>query len=151
MIQFNSLLFLLLISFSCTSHNTQKEENLKKEIMDIHDEVMPKMGNIYNLKKELEKNREYLTSDSIPSNTPKISTSDLDSLLEALENADESMMSWMRSYNKFDDENLSHEEQMEYLQKEKEKIETVRLKMISSIKEAENLLEKEPRSVETEN
>lgn len=143
-------MLLTLLLLSCASNIEKKEEDLKKEIMDIHDELMPKMDNIHNLKKELQDNRGYLTSDSVASGTPALSTADLDSLAQALENADESMMSWMRNYNRFDDPEFSHEEQMEYLQKEKEKIETVRLKMISSIKEAENILEKEIMPMEQE-
>ena len=133
----------LIFLFSCTSDTDQKEEDLKKEIMAIHDELMPKMDNIQNLKRKLEENRGYLTADSISVDAPRITSADLDSLVQALENADESMMSWMRNYNKFDEPTFTHEEQMEYLHKEKEKIETVRLKIISSILEAENLVERE--------
>ena len=126
---------------ACGSGINQEEETLKKEIMDIHDQLMPKMDNIYNLKKALQKNRDFLTSDSLSVERPKLNAAEFDSLVQALENADKSMMSWMRNYTKFDDPEFNHQEQMDYLQKEKVKIETVRLKMISSMKEAEMVLE----------
>ena len=149
----NALPTVLAVLFfvSCSSDAEKTEKELKQEIMTIHDELMPQMDNLDTLRKELEKNRGYLTSDSVPVNGPLLAPAEFDSLIQALENANESMMSWMRNYNQFDEADFTHEEQVEYLQKEKEKIETVRLKMISSIKEAESLLNREVKPLEIEN
>lgn len=137
------IFFLSLLTFSCAPETEKEQEDLKKEIMAIHDELMPRMENIHNLKQELEENKGYLTRDSLEADSTQMPTTNVDSLINALEDADESMMSWMRGYNNFDNDNLSHEEQMAWLKKEREKIEEVRLKVISSIMEAQNVLEAE--------
>lgn len=137
------LSILMLMSFclySCSSDQEEQQKELKKEIMNIHDELMPSLDKVDSLKKALEENRNYLTGDSLGVTQGNVAVP-VDSLIIALERADEGMMEWMRNYDKFEEETFSHEEQMEYLLKEKEKIEQVRLEMISSIMEAENVLE----------
>lgn len=137
------LSILMLMSFclySCSSDQEEQQKELKKEIMNIHDELMPSLDKVDSLKKALEENRNYLTGDSLGVAQGNVAVP-VDSLIIALERADEGMMEWMRNYDKFEEETFSHEEQMEYLLKEKEKIEQVRLEMISSIMEAENVLE----------
>lgn len=127
--------------YSCSSVQEEEQKDLKKEIMDIHDELMPNMHTVDSLKKTLEENRSYLVGDSLGAPEGAESKIPVDSLIRALERADESMMEWMRNYNKFEEPTFSHEEQMEYLRKEKEKIEQIKLDMISAIMEAENVLE----------
>ena len=69
------------------------EKPLYDQVMDIHDEVMPKMENIHKMKKSLQ--------DSIV-NTPGITKADslliTDKILQ-LDSAYNSMMVWMREFN----------------------------------------------------
>lgn len=139
-----ALFFLLSYFFISCSVNEEKEREqaMKKEIMDIHDNLMPKMDDIMKLKSELKERKETLANDTsiIDSTIHAKTIQQTDSLIHALDNADESMMDWMRNYDALT-EDMSHEENMEYLLEEKAKIEEVRLEMLSSIKEAQNVLE----------
>src|SRR5688572_19993617 len=70
---------------------------LYEEVMNIHDEVMPKMDDIYKLEQALKK---QLTE------TPEISPDKkkaLESTIMKLDSAGEGMMAWMRNFNPIPD------------------------------------------------
>ena len=126
---FLPLAFLLVVG--CTS----KTETLKDEVMAIHDEVMPRMQDIMNLKKQARQQIDSLSSDTL-SQDARIE--ELEQLIQELEEADEAMMGWMRAYKRnFEG---SDEEYMEYLMGEKQKIQQVRDEMMEAINEAEATL-----------
>ena len=71
----------------------EKEKSLYDQVMDIHDEVMPKMNDIYKMRKSLQ--------DSIaktPDMPEKTKLKFQQSILR-LDSAGNSMMSWMREFN----------------------------------------------------
>ena len=71
----------------------QKEKPLYDQVMDIHDEVMPKMGDLYKIKKSFQ--------DSIarnPEMTDEVKTG-LEQKILQLDSASTSMMVWMREFN----------------------------------------------------
>ncbi len=107
----------------------QQQIELFDEVMAIHDEVMPKMQDIYNLKVNI---RGRL--DSIP-DLSEDAQADLRNHLAELDSADEAMMNWMREFEPVAD-SVSHEDAMEYLEDEKSKIEKVREVMNTAISEA---------------
>jgi DNA repair exonuclease SbcCD ATPase subunit len=138
------LLFLALF-FSCSSNTEKTEQALRKEIMDTHNEIMPKMNNIQELKTRLLENKDSLTQENFqPLPSGGLNVPQIDSLIQALDAADESMMAWMENYNEFNEESFTHAQQMAYLQEEKEKIESVKLKVLSSIMEAQAVLGDRP-------
>jgi len=122
------IIFLLIIGV-CLSGCREKSP-LEKEVIAIHDEVMPKMGDIHQAKKKL---RKLLTSstDSIPKNT-------ILNMITDLENADEGMMTWMVEW----DVPTEEPQKTEYLLKEKEKITKVKVDMLNSLKKANDYIEK---------
>ena len=135
-----SIAIFLLFFLACQSSdpNHLAEEALKDEVMVIHDEVMPKTGEMTKLRKNLQN---FLNQDSIIDPTTKAT------VLEAityLEKADEGMYDWMAEFKK--PKKLrgekSHEEIMAYLKEEKVKIEQVKYDMLTSIKTAVEILEK---------
>lgn len=70
-----------------------KEKPLYDQVMDIHDEVMPKMENLHKMKKYLQ--------DSI-ANTPDMVAGDSIKITQnilQLDSAYNSMMVWMREFN----------------------------------------------------
>jgi ribosomal protein L29 len=143
----NSTCILLLISifFSCSSSTERKEQAMRKEIMNTHDELMPKMNNIKELKIQLQENKELLLNENMQSATGgAMSEHQLDSLIQALDIAENSMIVWMENYNEFNEETFTHSQQMDYLRQEREKIEAVKLKFLSSIMEAEAVLGQRP-------
>lgn len=142
----STYIFLLIpIFFSCSSSAEREEQAMRKEIMDTHDELMPKMNNIQELKIQLQENKDLLISEKMQgASGGGMSETHLDSLIQALDIAENSMMVWMENYNEFNDETLTHSQQMDYLQQEREKIEAVKLKFLSSIMEAEAVLGQRP-------
>lgn len=108
------------------SSQSEKENILYKEVMAIHDEVMPLMGDLMAMNKRIK------SKDSTSQEATELSV--------YLEEANESMMNWMRKFNP-NIENMTHEETMNYLEEEKKKILQVREKMLSGHDKASTFLE----------
>jgi predicted nucleic acid-binding Zn-ribbon protein len=110
--------------------------SLQQEVMAVHDEVMPKMGEIAQLEKSLRKERERLAQLEMPDSTQ------MEVLLEeitTLKRANEGMMDWMRNYEAPSPEQ-DQAESIAYLNDQMEKIEAVKTDMMESIEHANTLL-----------
>ncbi len=84
-------MFLVLAGSLLACEKTEKP--LYDQVMDIHDEVMPKMNDLYKLKKQLR--------DSIV-NTPDMPEErkeEFEQTILLLDSASTSMMVWMRQFN----------------------------------------------------
>jgi hypothetical protein len=104
-------------------------EALYNEVMAVHDEVMPKMDELYRLKKELKDkiaNGKDLAADK---------KGDLNQTLLLLDSADHSMMDWMHKFKPLAD-STDQEAAREYLENEMEKIRKVKELMNTSIEKA---------------
>jgi hypothetical protein len=139
---FKSLLFIsLMILASCAKTGKQEdhhdvtntEENpnqaLYDQVMDIHDEVMPKSEDIYQLKKELQEK---------VANTPNLiaeKKQELELVIAQLDSADQSMMDWMHHFHPLPD-SADQEKARAYLESEMEKIKKVRELTSESIEKA---------------
>jgi len=102
---------------------------LYDEVMKVHDEVMPKMNDIYKLKEELK--------DQI-ANTPGMveeKKKEIEGMIVKLDSASEGMMVWMRNFNPLPD-SLGEEQAKEYLENEMEKIKQVRESVKEALEEA---------------
>lgn len=123
---FSSLFFVILISLLCPQckedNPIQKEINSKhEEIMVIHDEVMPKMKDIYQLKKKLKKSLPNVQAEQ---------------LIVQLEQADELMMDWMAQYKK----PKIDSDYETYLADQLKSVKVVKRDMLSSISNAQKHL-----------
>ena len=121
------LMTILMFLFSCQDKTPQELDLMYNAVMEVHDEVMPKMRDINRGKKALR----------------KIENSALDSLIAdaivALDDADEAMMAWMAQFKKPDPEDLPrakayYEEQMMAIQEVKDQ-------MLSAIDNANKIVE----------
>jgi hypothetical protein len=112
-----------------------QRDSLYDAMMAVHDDVMPEMDRMYWLRR-----RATAIADSLQ-NEPDIPipADTLQAIAQQVELAEEAMMNWMRS-NDFQFGDMSHEEIMQKLEEEKEKITFVRKQMLSSIQEAEEAL-----------
>ncbi len=134
-----TLLVAMLVAFAaiaCESGPTEEEQqnSLKDEITGIHDEVMPKMGEINILKNELLADAESLAMDSTNVESIEMSNN-LKQAASELEDANKTMMDWMRNYKpNFDGQ--THEEIMQYLDEQKVKAGEVKNKILTSIEKA---------------
>ena len=105
---------------------------LYDEVMKVHDEVMPKMDNIYKLKGQL---KEKLA------NTPGMADEkkqEIEGIILRLDSASEGMMVWMRKFNPLPD-SVGEEQAKEYLEGEMEKIKKVRDDVRKALEEAEGV------------
>ncbi len=129
-----TLLTLVLIVSCQPSKDGQVDlKALKDEVFDIHDEVMPKMGDLRRVRKSL-----MLQADSIQL-TDSLRAKTLLEASNRLATANEGMMQWMRDFNP--DFEGSYEEELKYLNEQKEGITKVRDDMLSSLADGEKILE----------
>ncbi len=89
---------------------------LYNQVMDIHDEVMPRMEDLYNLKKDLQTK---LTSASA-ADQPAIAAR-----IAKIDSASQLMMDWMHEFNPPAD-TANQEEARAYLEIEMEKVKKVK-------------------------
>jgi len=120
------LFFAVILLFSAC----KEKSNLEAEVIAIHDEVMPKMGDMYKARKALREILIEIESDSVKNDVIK--------MISDLENADEGMMTWMHEWKVPD----SDPEKTTYLLEEKEKITKVKVDMLSSLENANKFIEK---------
>ncbi len=126
-----SILAITLIFGAC-SGPTQKTDvsSLKDEVMAVHDEVMPKMGELRKTEKALRSMAQEV-DDSLTS-------SDITSAANAIKLANENMMVWMRNYDPAFEG--TDEEIKNYLEAQKDGIEKVREDMLSSLETGNKIL-----------
>lgn len=123
----------LIIFVACQPSKEFDSGALKEEVMAIHDEVMPKMGELRKVRKAV-----MLLADSLMQINPD-SAAMLTALADNIEGANEGMMQWMREYEP--DYEGTEEEIKVYLEKQKEAIERVKAAMDSSLAEGLKALE----------
>ena len=136
---------LVLLLMSCTGktdkHKGHEEESdnatdspneaLYHQVMDIHDEVMPKMDDLYKLKRELQEKIE---------STPALVEEEkkkLEQRIAHLDSTSQLMMEWMHQFNPLPD-STDQEEAREYLESEMEKIKKVKDAMLEAIEKEKN-------------
>jgi hypothetical protein len=137
--KFKQLILLLILPVllnSCkTNEKNESNSSQMKEVMAIHDEVMPKMGTISKLVATLKPMADS-TSTGI----------EYQKAMQDLQGAYTSMMDWMKGFgDRFDsDEILNGKEltpqKQQWLNEEEEKVKALRDEINSSIASAENLL-----------
>ena len=141
----HNILFITIISlgiFSCKGNPSSNDKDelaaLYTDVIAVHDEVMPKMGEMNSLKNQLTQRADSLLADSLKANDELALP--LQSAAKELGLADEAMMQWMRDFEK-PDESIDHQKATEYLQQEFEAISKVRDISFEAIEEAKDLLE----------
>ena len=114
-----------------TGDGTEGEGNqaLYDEVMKIHDEVMPKMNDIYKLKEELKK--QIAETPGLVEEKKK----EIEGTIAELDSASESMMVWMRNFNPLPD-SLGEEQAREYLENEMEKVKKVKEDIMEALEKA---------------
>lgn len=129
---------LMVLFLACGPSKKQKEDQLRSEVMAIHDEVMPRTEEMYRLRKRLQAMADSLLKQDM---TDTLLRHEIERLIFKLRKADDSMMSWMHNYNGgaglYD-----HDEVMRYLQEEKTKIEAVRQAIVEAIDSTHAFLER---------
>jgi hypothetical protein len=106
-----------LLAFMMACNGSQNDlKKMEDEVMAIHDEVMPKMGDIMSMKEALKKNIAAIDSNSVGYAAVKAQS---DSLSYLLVKSDDQMMDWMNDYNPDTLVTIKPEEGMKYLEEQK--------------------------------
>jgi Mg2+ and Co2+ transporter CorA len=92
---------------------------LYNQVMDVHDEIMPKMEDLYKLKKDIQ-NQIANSPDMVIEKKHQ-----LEKVISNLDSAANSMMDWMHKFNPLPD-SVDQEQARAYLESEMEKIKKVR-------------------------
>ena len=130
------LIFGLCVIISCNTEK-KREDALYKEVMDIHDEVMPEMGKLRALSKSLQLNADSIMQDSTQLDPEELVR--IDSLIKRLERANESMLQWMRDFEPLE-EGTPHGEVLQFLIEQKKRIDKVKEDMLKAKDEADKYL-----------
>lgn len=126
----------LLLSFllACNTAERQQEQaspsDLKKEVLEVHDEVMPMMGDLRRTRKSILLMVDSLDLDSA---TKKQYTE----VADEIGDASESMMIWMRNYEP--EYQGTEEEILHYLDKQKTAILKVNKEMKESLEKGREI------------
>lgn len=121
------ILLVLLFFSSCkeSSNVAHQESTLYKEVMEVHDKVMPELSTIHAIRRDLKAIERPNSKDIIFSQ------------IKALDEADEAMMTWMADFKLPEDKTNENA----YLEAEKIKISNVSDMMYSSIKNGKQMLD----------
>ena len=106
---------------------TTVNDSLFNEVMKIHDEVMPKMNDLYSMKDSLNK---LVTALPAKATAEK---EKLEAEIKKIEEASEGMMVWMREFNPPAD-SAGIEKVTEYLNNEMKKVQVVKDNILNVIK-----------------
>lgn len=121
--------------FSCKEEKKEEGMTQMQEVMAIHDEVMPKMGEIGRLVGQLKPMVDSLGTDSPEGKA-----------MRNLQDANKAMMDWMQGIGeRFDADEIMKgkeltEEKQQWLNEEEEKVKVVKDKINTSIENAKVLL-----------
>ena len=140
------LLIIGAFSWACQS-NEDAVKQAENEVFAIHDEVMPKMGDVLKLRKQL--NQRISSLDSAQATGSAAGTLRTDEekeqarlLSRNMSNADSLMMYWMNHYKGDTLTKLSPDDALRYLSEQKDQITDVKTKFNTSIDQARQFLDK---------
>jgi hypothetical protein len=104
---------------------------LYNEVMDVHDEVMPKMEDLYNMKKDIQ--------DQLKDPTGLAAEKQLvlQKKIAQIDSVSKMMMDWMHEFNPPAD-TADREETRAYLERELERVRQVKQAMLETIGEEKN-------------
>ncbi len=135
--KFTFYLYFLFLVASCGEQKKSTQDALFDNVMEIHDEIMAKMGEIMNYKRQLNEKMSVLVAEGEEANTDKIN--ELKNVIKSLEHSNDEMMNWMHGFSG-DFKEMTKKEILEYLNNQKRKIEHVGIMTNQALKDAEELL-----------
>ncbi len=133
----------ILFAFVACNQGRERAEETEDEVMAIHDEVMPKMQDILNLKKQLSAKLlelDSLQQEGVSSNTLAEQKMKALELSRDLTLADSLMMDWMYQYRGDSAKALPTGDALLYFRLEKDKISDVQKRTNQSLEAAREFL-----------
>lgn len=132
-------IFMFLTMFiACTSDtNKESETKIHQDIMAVHDDIMPKMGELNHLKREI-----AAYKDVVPMDNAELKDSLINGIL-MLSKMEDNMNDWMGNY-KYPNPDITHDEMLKYLTGQKDSIKLLSNDIYMSIAVANGLLKNAP-------
>lgn len=124
---------------SCTNPKQEKIEQLKSQAIEVHDEVMPRMGEIHDWSSKLKDIKKMVAGDS--SDSAVAINDEIAHLVVMLDSADEAMMSWMHGYEVAYEKSNPEDSAIVYYEGQIKAISEVKMLMNSSIENAKQYVE----------
>jgi len=115
------------------SEAQKAEQEIYDEVMSLHENLMKKMNDIYDLRKKLESKIDSLEKSGI-------STEIIKKRIADLEAGDKAMMDWMHNYSALPD-SVPHDSVMNYYNDQKGKITHVKNSMMDALEKAQQYLD----------
>jgi ribosomal protein L16 Arg81 hydroxylase len=134
-----SLFAALALLFSACGGSGSSPSELEPQVMAIHDEVMPKMGEINQQTQRLSAELAKLQASEDPD---PARVNQLEATISDLKDADQKMRTWMRNYAKDyvkEKEHMTEEEQLALLQVEMDRVQDVKDAINGSLAQAKSL------------
>lgn len=125
------------ILVSCSDPNQEIIDALKAEAIAVHDEVMPRMGEIADLRSALKKDWKLAKADTGAASDTIAQI--IASHITMLDSADEAMMSWMADYNPTYAKDHSSDSAISYYARQGDEIKDVQVLMEKAIEDAEKM------------
>jgi membrane-associated HD superfamily phosphohydrolase len=135
---FPLLISFLILLFSCSSSQEEENIKLKEKVIAIHDEVMPKIGELRTFQQGLLEKANRLENSS-EADDSHIVIQELRSAAHACEEAYDNMFVWMRQF-KSEYSDMDEQEVKVYLEDQLGKVGQVSEDILTSLHEADSLL-----------
>jgi hypothetical protein len=129
-----------LLFTACDNTDKEAESKLNQEIMKVHNEVMPKMGELNRMKRQIGAYKDAVSDDNAEMK---------DSLINAillLAKTEDNMNDWMGGY-KYPNPDIKHDEMMRYLKGKQDTIKQISNDIFMTIAIGNGLLKNAPASV----
>ncbi len=135
------IVFGFVLSFTaCKNEDKESETKLNQEIMKVHDEVMPKMGELNRMKRQLSAYK-----DEVPDDNAAMKDSLINAIL-ILSQTEDNMSDWMTNY-KYPNPDLKHDDIIKYLKGQQDSIKQINNDVFMTIAIGKGLLKNAPKSV----
>jgi hypothetical protein len=134
-----SLFFVLTCSFflfSCGPNLKEENKKTREQLIEVHDEVMPLMGKLKSLEKQILQKAEEL---EMTNELDSLKATELKTLALELDMAYEGMFIWMRQYD-VEDGQKSPEEVKVYLEEQMGLVQKVNSDIKDAISKADSLV-----------
>ncbi|MEZ4721132.1 MAG: hypothetical protein R2813_04565 [Flavobacteriales bacterium] len=128
-----------MIVVGCSNPEMEKVNQLKAQCIKVHDEVMPRLGEVVSLSSEVAKERKALMDDTTQSAADY--RSELASHVLVLDSAHEAMMLWMEEYEPEFEAKYGVDSAVRYYSNELERIGAVSELMLKSIEDGKKVLD----------
>ena len=135
--QWIGLLLVIMTIAACNDPKDEKIKALKTNAIEVHDEVMPRIGEIGELSRDFGARRKALLNDS--SDSALAVRLELGRHIDSLDMAYDAMMDWMDQFEPSMDEQVEKDSAIAYYEAQLKAIEEVKRKMNSSLANAKSL------------